>query len=107
VIGNYASVIGSNTKTVKEFPIVTLRQVEYYREKVENDIHWERHGGLRPESLKVGDDMFCNIILIMSWMCDINPGFALQEYSSFIFWLFAIQVLVTMLSLTMLRCTAL
>ena len=40
IIGNYASIIGSICQTLKAFPNTTNRQVIYYREKVEKDIHW-------------------------------------------------------------------
>ena len=74
------------------FPNTTLRQVRYYREKVERDVHWGAHGGLRFESQKVSDALLAHIIILISWVCDYNPGFTLQEYVDLIFWTYNIQL---------------
>ena len=92
VIGNYAFMTKSNRKTVLLFPNTTLRQVRYYREKVERGVHWGAHGGLRFESQKVSDALLAHIIILISWVCDYNPGFTLQEYVDLIFWTYNIQL---------------
>src|SRR5688572_3640118 len=40
VVGNCAMTLQSSTKTAKMFPNTTYRQVRYYKEKVEMDVHW-------------------------------------------------------------------
>lgn len=93
VIGNYASLVQSNVKTTHLFRNTTLRQVKYYKMKVEQDLHWGKHGGIR--SQKVSDSLLAHIILLLAWVCDYNPGFALHEYVELIFWTYGIQISVT------------
>ncbi len=93
IIGNFASMIASNAKTLQRFQNVTLRQVKYYREKVEQNIHWGTYGGLR--SYKVTDVLLCHILLLLSWVCDFNPGFTLHEYVELIYWTYGVRISLT------------
>jgi hypothetical protein len=79
LVGYYASLHESNFAATTMFPNTTLRQVRYYREKVEMDTHWGQHGGMREERQKVSDGTLATIIILLSWICDFNPGFALHE----------------------------
>ena len=67
----------------------------YYSEKVEKDIHWATHGRSRVNSQKISDDQLAMIILILSWICDFNPGCTLQKYTEIIFWTYQIQLSTT------------
>jgi transposase len=92
VIGLSAAASESNNKTAKQFPNATLRQVRYYREKYEQDSHWNLPGGLRLARQKVSDATLATIIVLLSWVCDFNPGFSLQEYVELIYWVYGIEI---------------
>jgi hypothetical protein len=85
----------SSTKTAKMFPNTTYRQVCCYKEKVEMDVHWDQHGGRRVGSQKVSDAMLAHIILLLSWICDFNPGFPLSDYVDMILWVYGIKLSIT------------
>jgi len=84
VIG-YSSIEFGNLNTSKVFQNTTPRQIRYYKEKVQNDIHWNPHGGVRENSQKVSDLLLGFIIILLTFMSDYNPAFSLYEYKDMIF----------------------
>ena len=96
----YASIEFGNQAVQRVFQNTTPRQIKYYKEKVQNDSHWNNHGGLRKKKQKVDEFLMGYIIILLTFMCDFNPTFSLFQYQEMIFYLYGIEISLSWISNT-------
>jgi hypothetical protein len=79
-------------KSFQKFKKRNFYQLQYYRHKVQKNVHWRfAHGGRREESSKCSLQVFKQIQLLMKILCWKKPSLTLWSYQQWIQIVFGIS----------------
>jgi hypothetical protein len=73
------------SNTINKFRNVTRNQVKYYTKKVNMNIHWGLHGGLRENNYTVDDENLKVISQIIEILLHQDPTLLLEQLGEWIY----------------------